>query len=230
MTTQKTFKRRVRARMAKTGESYTAARRVLIAAGDRPKPETFAFEPRVADERVAEATGRGYQAWFSMLDDWEAVSRPHGEIARWLMDEHRVPGWWAQTITGNYEYARGLRVPGRGPSGWYIGASKTVAVPIEELFNAFTDDARRERWLPGADLSLRTAQPPRTARYDWEDGSTRLVIGFTATGPAKSQVALQHERLPDRDAVEEMRAYWRDRLGALKDLLEGRSEGEGRRR
>ena len=31
MTTQKTFKRRVRDRMAKTGESYTAARRQLIA-------------------------------------------------------------------------------------------------------------------------------------------------------------------------------------------------------
>ena len=30
MTTQKTFKRRVRARMAKTGESYTTARRMLI--------------------------------------------------------------------------------------------------------------------------------------------------------------------------------------------------------
>ena len=32
MTTQKTFKRRVRDRMAKTGESYTAARRQLVAA------------------------------------------------------------------------------------------------------------------------------------------------------------------------------------------------------
>ncbi len=31
MTQQKTFKRRVRARMAKTGESYTAARRQLLA-------------------------------------------------------------------------------------------------------------------------------------------------------------------------------------------------------
>ena len=42
MTRQRTFKRRVRARMAKTGESYTAARRMLIAAGDRPsRPAEF---------------------------------------------------------------------------------------------------------------------------------------------------------------------------------------------
>ena len=36
MTAQKSFKRKVRARMAKTGESYTAARRQLIASGERP--------------------------------------------------------------------------------------------------------------------------------------------------------------------------------------------------
>ena len=46
MTQQKTFKRRVRARMAKTGESYTAARRQLLT--DAPPP----FEPPVAEERV----------------------------------------------------------------------------------------------------------------------------------------------------------------------------------
>jgi hypothetical protein len=43
MTRQKTFKRRLRARMEKTGESYTAARRMLIAAGARP--EAAPFEP-----------------------------------------------------------------------------------------------------------------------------------------------------------------------------------------
>ena len=37
MTKQRTFKRRVRERMAKTGESYTAARRMLIQDGDTPE-------------------------------------------------------------------------------------------------------------------------------------------------------------------------------------------------
>ena len=42
MTRQKTFKHRVRARMAKTGESYTAARRMLIAPAItlRPRPSS----------------------------------------------------------------------------------------------------------------------------------------------------------------------------------------------
>src|SRR5688572_14395247 len=100
MTRQKTFKRRVRERMAKTGESYTAARRMLIAQGDRP--ETPKFEPPVAEERVVEATGRGWQAWFELLDAWEAASRTHTEIARWLRDEHGVDGWYSQSITVGY--------------------------------------------------------------------------------------------------------------------------------
>ena len=46
MTTQKTFKRRVRERMAKTGESYTTARRMLISKGDRPEPVQVEWTPR----------------------------------------------------------------------------------------------------------------------------------------------------------------------------------------
>ena len=75
--------------------------------------------------------------------------------------------------------------------------------------------------LPGAALRVRTATAPRTARYDWEDGSTRVVVGFDAMGEAKSRVAVSHERLPDADAADEMKSWWRERLAALKPLLEG---------
>ncbi len=221
MTKQRTFKRRVRERMAKTGESYTAARRMLIAGGDRPDGAVAEFEPPVADERVAEATGRGWQAWFEELDGWNAASRSHTEIARWLREEHAVDGWYSQSITVGYERARGLRAPGQRPDGFAVGASRTIAVPVERLFAAFTDEAFRERWLPGADLRVRTATAPRTARYDWEDGSTRVIVGFESAGGGKSRVALSHERLPDADNADEMKSWWRERLTELKSRLEG---------
>jgi hypothetical protein len=221
MTKQRTFKRRVRERMAKTGESYTAARRMLIANGDRPESAAVEFKPPVADERMIEATGRGWQAWFEILDGWNATSHNHTEIARWLMDEHDVPGWYSQSLTVGYEQARGLRAPGQRPDGFAVGATRTVAVPVERLFDAFNDEALRERWLPGADLRVRTATAPRTARYDWEDGSTRVIVGFDAAGDAKSRVALSHERLPDADTAEEMKSWWRQRLTELKARLEG---------
>ena len=34
-------------------------------------------------------------------------------------------------------------------------------------------------------------------------------------------MALSHERLPDADAADEMKAWWRERLTELKAQLEG---------
>jgi hypothetical protein len=221
MTRQKTFKRRVRARMEKTGESYTAARRILIAAGDRPESAAAAFEPPMSDEKVRAATGRDWQQWFALMDEWGATATSHKEMARRLREEHGVAGWWSQSVTVAYEQARGLRAPGQRPSGFSITASKTVEVPIERLFQAFDDEALRERWLPGAELRLRTATAPRSARYDWEDGATRLAVGFVSMHEGKSRVALEHARLPDAETAGEMKTWWRERMAALKPLLEG---------
>jgi len=80
MTSQRTFKRRVRERMSRTGESYTAARRMLIASGDRPEAEAPAFAPPTSEEAVVEATGRGWAEWVAMLD---AGAPPGGPTARW---------------------------------------------------------------------------------------------------------------------------------------------------
>jgi hypothetical protein len=220
MTRQSTFKRKVRARMEKTGESYTAARRQLIEAGETPSEAPSDVEPRVSEEAVRAATGRTWNEWFELLDQARATQLNHAEIARLLSAEHGVAGWWAQSVTVSYEQARGLRAPGQRPDGWEVSASKTVAVPVERLYEAFTDDAQRERWLPGAELSLRTATAPKSARYDWEDGSTRVVAGFEAKGEAKSQVAVAHQKLPDADSAEAMKAYWRERVQALKEELE----------
>ena len=180
------------------------------------------YEPRLSGEAVRRATGRDWDELFARLDAWGAAGRGHGEIAAWLADEQGLDAWWSQAVTVEYEKARGLRPPGGGRDGTFeVGASKTVAVPVERLFAAFVDAELRERWLPGDVLRERTSQPGRSARFDWEDGATRVSVAFTAKGEAKSQVALQHERLPDAGAAERTRAYWRERLAALKATLEG---------
>jgi hypothetical protein len=220
VTTQRTFKRRVRDRMAKTGESYTAARRRLIADGHQPDPGTPTYETVVSDERMVEATGRTHEEWFAALDAWGGTDRTHTEIARHVIEELGVPGWWGQSITVSYERARGMRAVGQMKDGWTINASKTVAVPVGALFDAVHDAEVRSRWLPDAELSSRTATRPRSARYDWEDGSTRVVVSFEAKGPQKATVFVSHERLPDADTADAMKAYWRSALVALKAALE----------
>src|SRR4030095_5965546 len=84
---------------------------------------------------------------------------PHDEIARWVGEEHGVGGWWAQGVTVAYEQARGLRAPRQRRGGLFeVIASKTVAVPVERLYEAFIDPDLRERWLPGASMEVRTAR------------------------------------------------------------------------
>jgi len=211
MTTQQSFKRRIRARMEKTGESYTAARAQLL---PDPEPE---YEPQYSDESVRRNTGRGYREWFAALDEWGAAERPHGEIARWLSDEFGIPGWWCQNVTVEYERARGLR-PLRGDrDGTHnVSASKTIGVPAARLFEAVTDAALLDRWQ----LRLRTALPARTARFDYEDGPTRVVLGFTAKGEARSTVAVSHERIADAESADRLKDMWRERLAELKAALE----------
>ena len=173
-----------------------------------------------SDDVVRANTGRAWDEWFALLDRWGAVERPHPEIARWLNEEHGVPGWWAQGVTVAYEQARGLRAPGQRRGGQFeVNASRTVAVPVERLYEAFADPAVRERWLPGA-VEVRNARPGRSIRANWDDGSTRLVIAFTARGEGRSQVALVHERVPHAGTADKLKAFWRERMAALKELLE----------
>ena len=93
-------------------------------------------------------------------------------------------------------------------------------MPVERLFEAFVDESLRERWLPGGALRERTALPPRSARFDWNDGETRVNVTFTAKGEEKSTAALQHERLADAAEAARMKAFWRERVTGLKEVLE----------
>jgi hypothetical protein len=244
MTSNKSFKARVRTRMEKTGESYTTARRQLVdksqpaepadrsepepaeaADGSGPQPAQAAAGSPVkahlpADDAVRERTGRGHAEWFVLLDAWGGTGRTHTEIARWLVEEHGVPGWWAQSVTVSYEQERGMRAPGQRSDGYFsANASRTVAVPVDRLFDAVVDDADRRRWLPDP-FEVRTATRARSVRANWGDGSTRVAIGFEPKGDAKAVISVMHERLPDAEETARMKAYWRDRLADLKKLLE----------
>ena len=221
MTRHRSFKRLVRARMSKTGESYTAARAILMAAQDseRVGPAT----PFVtSDEAIRLRTGRGWEEWFDALDEWGAANQSHRDIARWVAAQLGIQplGWAAQAITYSYERARGMRVVGQRSDGFTITASRTMAVPVEYLYEAFVDESLRVQWLSDGQLRERTATKPSSARFDWGDGSSRVNLVFVAKNEKKSTAALEHARLSDATHAERMKAFWRARLSHLKSLLE----------
>jgi hypothetical protein len=228
MPTQKTLKRRVRTRMAKTGESYTAARRQLLrkSADDAPAPAVppaateGPAELLTSDDAMRRATGKGHADWFGLLDAWGATDHSHTEIARWLNTEHGVPGWWSQNITVSYERARGMRKPGQMADGYSVSVTRTIAADPEQVLAAFTDTKVRRRWLPDAPMRQRPTRAARTARFDWADPKSRVVVIVGAKGLDKSVVTVTCEQVPDAVAAEALKVEWRANLGALKTLLE----------
>jgi hypothetical protein len=198
MTRQKSFKRLVRARMEKTGESYTAARAMLLAADE---PDGWLA---TSDERIRERTGRGWEEWFDRIDAWGELT--HREIARRIAAELNIDplAWNAQAITMSYERTRGGRQPGQRDDGFAVTATKTLPVPVEQLFDAF---------LAQDELSERTSTRPKSARFDW--GDSRVNAVFVAKGEASSTVSVEHRRLAGPDEAERMKAFWRERLAQL---------------
>jgi uncharacterized protein YndB with AHSA1/START domain len=93
-------------------------------------------------------------------------------------------------------------------------------VPVDRLYEAVISETARARWLPDGRLTERTATPPKSARFDWNGGDTRVKVTFLARGEARSTVALEHRRLPDAGEADRMKSYWRERLSALKAALE----------
>jgi len=233
MTTQKTFKRLVRTRMAKTGESFTAARARLIDKSERRSPEPLATSPSavpemppielpMSDDAIRRGTGRGWDEWFQILDGWGATGRRHPEIAGYLHEGQGVDGWWAQSVTNGYERTRGLRVKNERPGeGFTVNANRTINVPVDRLSEAFTDDALRAAWLADAPIQPRTLRPGKSATFGWTDPPSRLTVNLYGRGEGKSQAQLQHLRLPDATTAAGLKLYWRERFVALRQLLEG---------
>src|SRR5438094_2526792 len=99
MPTNKDFKRVVRDRMKKTGESYTAARAQLIRRQGAAKPNEDSASPPVdyaklagmSDTSVKKATGCTWEAWVKALDYAKADTWGHKEIAEYVHTKFKVP-------------------------------------------------------------------------------------------------------------------------------------------
>jgi len=221
MPRQKDLKRVTRARMKKTGESYTTARAHLLekkTAAVRKPAEDYAAAAGTGDAAVEAKTGKPWKHWVDVLDKVNAHTWQHAAIAKYLYDECGVPGWWAQTITVGYERIRGLRAIGQRRDGTReISRSRTVPVSIGDLYKAWSNTRTRKRWLPDT-ITVRKANPEKTVRLRWAD-DTPVEIYFASRGEARSQIAVQHRGLASKEDAERMKAIWSERLDTLVSLL-----------
>ena len=176
--------------------------------------------PRMSDEAVQAKTGKTWKEWFAILDKAGAKKLTHQEIVKYLNTRQGVGPWWQQMVTVTYEQARGLREAHQKPSGYEISVSRTINAPISKVYHAFANDKARNAWLPEEGLAVRKATPNKSMRVTWNDVKTSLEISFLSKGDNKSQVVVQHSKLPNAKASSTMKAYWGKALDRLRASLE----------
>jgi hypothetical protein len=174
----------------------------------------------ISDSAVLKATGRGWDAWLTILDRAGGRGLDHKGLVA-VLERQVDSGWWAQMIAVGYEQARGLRKKHETPRGYQVSGSKTVEVPVARLFAAWSSPAQRRTWLADPDFTVRKATANKSLRITWVDGASHLVVNFQDKGARKSQVALGHEKLASAAQAARLKTYWARQLDKLKARLEG---------
>jgi hypothetical protein len=254
MTRARALKQVIRERAAKTGERYTTARRHVLklatsSTSAHELQSTSAHEHSstsaparakargdISEAKSLEKTGKGLTHWFAVLDRFGGTAKGHTALARHLYDDHGVPGWYCQGITGTYERARGARVSNQRCDGEFeVSVSKVIAAKVTDLVKAFTGKRQRAQWLdridPAIAKGLATALDSKASkgfvvrpdglgryRYKWDDTTVQLYLLPKPGG--KASVVITNAKLAGSDAVEDRRKRWRAVLAALAAHLE----------
>jgi hypothetical protein len=173
-----------------------------------------------SDEAVRRRTGRSWQEWFEILDRAGAKEMDHKSIVAYLKENHAISSWWQQQVTVTFEQERGLRKIHQMVDGYQISRSKTINVPLSDLYAAWEDEDRRDRWLGEASFEVRTTRTDKSMRMAWDQPGGIVDISFSSKGPDKSQLTVQHSKLKSPELAEEMKIYWAEALKGLKAYLE----------
>jgi hypothetical protein len=175
----------------------------------------------MSDQALIEGTGADWKTWLALLDERGAAELDHTAIARMLVREFEIDGWWAQSITVGYEQERGLREPGQRPDGTFsANASKTLDVPIGTAFEQLADPEAQARWIGDLELTQRSASPPKSVRFDASDG-TRVLVNLSVKGDSKTAVQVEVAKLAAAEDIGPAKEAWRTRLDRLAELVNG---------
>jgi hypothetical protein len=173
----------------------------------------------IDDAAVVERTGKSWAEWIAVLDRAGAAHMRHLEIEQHLTGRHALSGGWAQMVAVGYEQAKGLREPEERADGFAASVSRSFDVPVEMLFDAWHDDARRRRWYGADDFTITTATRPRSLRLRLASDGGRVAVDFYGRGAMHSRLSVDQKRLPAAEDVPRVKRHWAEALERLRDDL-----------
>lgn len=56
----------------------------------------------VSNEQVMEKTGKNISDWIKILNTFNASEKKSNDVVAYLQQEHKVPRFWARTLTTHY--------------------------------------------------------------------------------------------------------------------------------
>lgn len=130
-------------------------------------------------------------------------------------------------------------------AGWQVGVSKTVHLPVEEVWEFLTSPQGTALWLghgvealeergnryatsEGTVGETRSFHPHDRIRLTWQpadwDHESTVQVAVSSGGPGRTMIRFHQERLVDAYERERQRAHWRSVMGAIVAAL---ASGQG---
>ena len=167
--------------------------------------------PGMSDAAVKAKTGKTWAEWIAVLDKAGAKAMSHKEITKLLGQRHKLADWWSQMVTVGYERAKGLRELHQTASGFNTSVSRTLATGLDQVFAAWDETRTRASFLKEA-IAVTTRNPGKNMRFAWDKDGGKVEVRFTAKGPEKAQITIDHMGLASSAAVKRVKGFWADTL------------------
>lgn len=170
----------------------------------------------VTNEACMAATGKTFDEWVEAIGGNSEIANRRRDAILWIVGSERSAEavWWATTIWVEYEKRIGRVQKDGRPEGYHICSTKSISAPIDKVQKA----------LEGEFASITRVRDGKDIRATWRTegtaGDTEVEVQLAQAGP-KVGITLNHKRIPERDEADGARAYWSERLVALKAKLEG---------
>ena len=81
---------------------------------------------RISDEAVRRKTGKGWDEWTLILDEWDVKAWGHRMTARYLREFFGLSPWWARTVTNRHERLKGVNHPTAKAGGLCLCSTATL--------------------------------------------------------------------------------------------------------
>ncbi|GAB3616480.1 hypothetical protein GCM10027416_10370 [Okibacterium endophyticum] len=167
-----------------------------------------ASDRQAGDDSVEKATGRSRDQWRSLLGSSGAATWSHTATASWLVDEHGVDGWWAQSITVDFEQHIGRRKPGQRADGTFeVSVSRTV--PLEQRPALDAAIASVTSGVGSDPVAVNTGGKHINARWNLDDGRA-LLAAVQPSKNGRSAVSLTLSKITDESTLADAKAMLKE--------------------